>query len=185
MGEGAASTVVDEPAGGDSTVNGEGENNKDSESSKGVTEEIAIEALLLACSHGSAQSVKLLLLQWGQDPLPTGYHLLHDAAEFDHAEPAININNNNLETSSHHNGEFYASLTTNTLLSSYILIHFHRSRCFIATDFPLDFSLSHICSTYWHLPLSLRHRRYGIKRGEVGNRERVIPSSPTIFPPPS
>ena len=59
MRDDAASTVVDEPAGGDSTVNGEGENNEDSESFKGVTEQIAIEALRLACSHGSAQSVKL------------------------------------------------------------------------------------------------------------------------------
>ena len=76
-----ASTNGAESTEGDDTTD-------DSESSviDDVSEAVAVEAVRLACSHGSAQCTKLLLLEWGQDPLPKEQYLLHDAAEFGHAE---------------------------------------------------------------------------------------------------
>ena len=76
-----ASTTGAESTAGDDTA-------ESSESSvvDDVSEAVAIEAVRLACSHGSAQCTKLMLLEWGQDPLPKEQYLLHDAAEFGHAE---------------------------------------------------------------------------------------------------
>lgn len=75
-------------------ADGENESEEDSDSEfDTVSEATAIEAIKLAASHGNAQTVKLLLLQWGQDPLPSGHCLLHDAAEYGHAESIdISIN---------------------------------------------------------------------------------------------
>lgn len=59
--------------------------NAESEDFHTVSETVAIEAINLAASHGNAQTTKLLLLQWDRNPLPE-YCLLHDAAEYGHAE---------------------------------------------------------------------------------------------------
>ena len=66
----------------------EGDDTEDSGSSviDDICESVAVEAVRLACSHGSPQSTKLLLLEWGQDPLPKEQYLLHDTVEFGHAE---------------------------------------------------------------------------------------------------
>ena len=85
---------------GDETESQETASTKDAESTEGddtsedsessaideVSEAVAIEAIRLACSHGNAQCTKVLLLEWGQDPLPKEQYLLHDAAEFGHTE---------------------------------------------------------------------------------------------------
>ena len=81
MGDEAATT--DDSA----VADNEGDSDEDTDSEfDTVSESTAIEAIKLAASHGNAQTVKLLLLQWGQDPLPAGHNLLHDAAECGHAE---------------------------------------------------------------------------------------------------
>lgn len=66
----------------------EGDDTTEDEESEfsGVDDAVAIEAIRLACTHGNAQCTKLLLLEWGQDPLPEESFFLHDAAEFGHAE---------------------------------------------------------------------------------------------------
>jgi len=51
-----------------------------------VSEGVAIETIKLAASHGNAQTTKLLLIQRDQNPLPSQYCLLNDAAQYGHAE---------------------------------------------------------------------------------------------------
>lgn len=71
------------------TVDGDGDVETEDEESEVIDEvddAVTIEAIRLACSHGNAQCTKLLLLEWGQDPLPREQYFLHDAAEFGHAE---------------------------------------------------------------------------------------------------
>ena len=60
--------------------------NASAEEFDSVVEDIALQAIDLAASHGNAQTTKFLLLQCDRDSLAPNYCLLHDAAEFGHAE---------------------------------------------------------------------------------------------------
>lgn len=84
MGDGSADPEVEnpgEPSTGDAPIE-----EAKSEEYRPMSEGVAIEDIKLAASHGNAQATKLLLIQWDQNPLPSQYCLLHDAAEFGHAE---------------------------------------------------------------------------------------------------
>ena len=56
----------------------------------GVEEKVAMEAIQLAADYGSAQATRMLLLQWGQDPLPDGYEALHVPVLPDTIETLLN-----------------------------------------------------------------------------------------------
>ena len=70
----------------ETSQNGSADENASVEAFDSVAEDIALQAIDLAASHGNAQTTKLLLLQCDRNPLPPNYCLLHDAAEFGHAE---------------------------------------------------------------------------------------------------
>lgn len=63
-----------------------------------MSEVVAVETIELAASHGKAQATKLLLTQWDQNPLPSQYYLLHDAAEYGHAESVDILINYGVDT---------------------------------------------------------------------------------------
>ena len=74
------------------------ESDGEEEEEDSVDEKIAMEAIQMAAEHGTAQATKMLLLQWGQDPLPDGYELLHIPEIPDTIETLLNWGANIDET---------------------------------------------------------------------------------------
>lgn len=71
-----------------------------------VSEATAIDAITLAVMHGTAQSVKFLLIQWDENPLPPSHMLLHDAVEYglcENIDTLINWGVDTEETSFYYN----------------------------------------------------------------------------------
>ena len=80
--------------GDDDDEGGDGEEEEEGS----VDEKIAMEAIQMAAEYGTTQATKMLLLQWGQDPLPDGYELLHNPDIPDTIETLLNWGANIDET---------------------------------------------------------------------------------------